>query len=98
MKLEYTRAAGQDLEDIWAYSFKTWGRYKAADYLDQLADCAEALARAEISGTAEDRIAPGLRRQLVASHVIWFRIGDAVLTVIRVLHQRMDAADRLEGA
>lgn len=92
MKLEYTQVAEGDLEDIWSYSRDTWGRYQAADYLDRLADCAEALARGEISGTAEDWIATGLRRQIVGSHILWFRVDGAVLTVVRVLHQRMDAA------
>jgi len=39
---------------------------------------------------------PGLRRALVGSHVVFFREDEAAVTVVRVLHQRMDVG-RGEG-
>jgi toxin ParE1/3/4 len=90
MNLTFTRDANADLDDIWEYSRAKWGAVRAADYLDRIADRAEALARGEVSGTSEDAIRPGLRRQVVETHVIWFRVEHGMLTVLRVLHQSRD--------
>ena len=46
-------------------------------------------------GAAED-IATGLRRQIVGSHLIWFRLNGERLVVIRVLHQSRDAGRWVE--
>ena len=59
-----------------------------------------------ISGLAENphmaplviELASNMRRLVSGAHVVFYRVGDKVVEVVRVLHQRMDAADRLEGA
>lgn len=91
MKLEFTQDANADLDGIWTYSLGVWGAVTAADYLDRIADSTEALARGDLSGRAADAVRPGLRRLVVGSHVIWFRIVEDTLTVVRVLHQSRDA-------
>ena len=91
MKLVFSRKADADLDAIWEYSEHVWGSGKAIEYLDRIADCAEALARGDLSGTAEDQFKRGLRRQVVQSHVIWFRVRVDVLFVVRVLHGSRDA-------
>lgn len=91
MNLEFSNAAKVDLDEIWDYSRRNWGAVRAAGYLDRLADAAEALARGELTGTRADDIRPGLRRLVSGSHILWFRITDDRLLVIRVLHQSRDA-------
>ncbi len=91
MRLDFAREAEDDLQDIWDYPLSTWGTSAAVRYLDRIADAAEGLARGELSGTDADEIRTGLRRQVMGSHVIWFRRGDGVVTVVRVLHQSRDA-------
>ena len=48
------------------------------------------VASGQRASRSVDDIAPGLRRALVGSHVMFFREDDAAVTVVRVLHQRMD--------
>ena len=91
MNLVWTRDADADILEIWSYSLKQWGPVTAADYIERIADHAEALAQGEISGTDEGAVRSGLRRQVVGSHALWFRIEGADLIVIRVLHQNRDA-------
>ena len=47
-------------------------------------------------GRAQDEIAPGLRSFPVRQHVIYYRVGTGTLTIVRILHGRMDAARHLE--
>ncbi len=48
-------------------------------------------------GQNRDSIAPGLRARLVEQHVIYFRVADQAIQVLRVLHVRMDAADQFQS-
>ena len=91
MILEFSEEAEADFAEIYDYSRMSWGSVKAADYLDRLADCTEALARGELTGVLADDVRHTIRRQVVASHVIWFRKESDRVVIIRVLHQSRDA-------
>ena len=91
MKLDLSEAAKSDLRAIHSYSLERWGRARADAYLDDLRDRMGAVAKGELLGTTADDIRPGLRRQLVGTHAIWFRVQGDRLRVIRVLHQSRDA-------
>ncbi|WP_432612799.1 type II toxin-antitoxin system RelE/ParE family toxin [Mesorhizobium mediterraneum] len=46
-----------------------------------------------ISGNGEknaENIRPGLLKYPIGSHVLFLRIGDKSIDVVRILHQRMD--------
>lgn len=91
MILEFSEEAEADFAEIYDYSRMSWGAVKAAEYLDRLADCAEALARGELTGVRADDVRNTIRRQVVSSHVIWFRCEPNRILIIRVLHQSRDA-------
>ncbi len=90
-ELSLTPAAVQDLEDIWRYTAQRWNVTQAEHYIDRLTACFEALAQAPLSAPACDHIRPGYRRKAIESHVVYFRIGQDMVTVVRILHERMDA-------
>lgn len=94
-ELRLTPAAVRDLEDIWRYTVQRWSISQADRYIDRLTACFEALAQAPLSAPACDHIRPGYRRQLVESHVVYFRAGQDMVTVVRILHERMDAPRHL---
>ncbi|PUA18940.1 type II toxin-antitoxin system RelE/ParE family toxin [Glaciimonas sp. PCH181] len=87
-----TPAAEQDLEGIWAYTFQHWGVDQANRYTDMLVDVFEVLAQTPKTAPSCDHIRPGYRRQGVEHHVIYFRITNYGIAVIRILHDRMDAS------
>lgn len=91
MRLDVSQAARADLIEIRAYSRRTWGNARATTYLNRLREATRSLARGELSGQRADDVRPDVRRLVVGSHVIWFRIEGEVLRVIRVLHQSRDA-------
>jgi toxin ParE1/3/4 len=94
-ELRLTPAALRDLEDIWRYTARRWGSTQAERYTDNLNACFETLARAPLSAQACDHIRPGYRRQWVESHVVYLRPGQGEVTVVRILHERMDALRHL---
>lgn len=95
MKLFIAVSARTDLVEIQLFGVKTWGRGQADKYRDLIRDRMKVLARGEMTGTSTDDIASGLRRQVVGSHAIWFRLDGERLVVLRVLHQSRDAGVQL---
>jgi toxin ParE1/3/4 len=90
-----TPAAEADLEAIWRATVRQWGRPQAGRYLDLLTEACAVLARSPTIAPSCDHIQPGYRRWPVERHVIDVRVAEYGIAVIRVLHDRMDAAHRL---
>jgi toxin ParE1/3/4 len=89
-------AAQADIADIWDYTAGRWGEAQAERYVLGVRDACQRLAAGSMASRAADDIRAGYRKAVVGSHVLFFRVGDGgVLTVIRVLHQRMDVAGHL---
>jgi toxin ParE1/3/4 len=89
------RAVG-DIEEIWRYSAARWGPVQAETYLRALRDACGALAAGEIGGTDASDILPDYRKLQVRRHVVFFRQrAYGSIEVVRILHERMDAATRL---
>jgi toxin ParE1/3/4 len=84
-------AALLDLEAIWLYTFEAWGTDQANRYTDDLVAAFERLAGQPQVGAACDHIRKGYRRSNAGRHVIYYRITNRGIAIIRVLHDRMDA-------
>ena len=96
MRLDVSAGAINDLRGIFEYSRKYWGIARARDYANDLRAHLKALTSAELSGVKAEQIGPGIRRQISGSHVIWFRVENDVVMVIRVLHQSRDVGRWVE--
>ena len=90
-----TPAAEQDLAGIWQYTQRQWGVEQADRYIDALTACFITLARSPKTAPACDHIRAGYRCRSVERHVVYFKIAPHGITVVRVLHERMDAIRRL---
>ena len=88
-------AAEADLEGIWLHSAQTWGVEQADRYIDLLSGAFAELAQLPQMAPACDHLRPGYRRWSVERHVVYFRLADYGIAVIRVLHDRMDATRHL---
>jgi toxin ParE1/3/4 len=82
--------AEADLEDIWLYTFKTWSLEQADSYQADLVVAFEGLARGHKKGRPVD-IHEGYFKYPVGLHLVFYKVDDLHIDVIRVLHQRMDA-------
>jgi toxin ParE1/3/4 len=82
--------AQQDLRSIWLYSAENWGREQANRYVGIIRqDIAKVAKRPETDNPASD-LRQGYARRLTGSHIIFYRITDGGVDVVRVLHQSMD--------
>jgi toxin ParE1/3/4 len=82
--------AKADLDDIWNYSVAHWSVEQAESYMRQLHRAAEIIATTPARGKACDELRPGYRKYPVGSHILFYRLTDAGVDIVRILHQRMD--------
>ena len=85
-----TPKAKDDLSGIWDYTETTWGTRQAEIYVRLIERGINLIAADPRRGRPCDDIRPGYRRFSVGSHVVYFREGEGAITVVRILHQRMD--------
>lgn len=90
-----TPAAQRDLDDIFDYSASQFGLAQAERYTAELQAACEQLADQPTRAQDSSAIRAGYRRWPVGRHMIWLRVETDGITVIRILHQRMDVAARL---
>ena len=90
-----TPEALRDLESIWLDTLGEWGIEQAHRYIDDLTAAFEQLANTPRIGAACDHIRKGYRRAGVGRHGIYYRVAEHGITVIRILHDRMDVPRHL---
>ncbi len=83
-------AAQQDIEDIWDYTESRWSAGQAEVYIRLLRQNIEAVAASPAIGRPCPEIRPGYHKHRAGSHVLFYRITDAAIDIIRILHERMD--------
>jgi toxin ParE1/3/4 len=87
--------AERDMEQIWRFTARKWGVDQAHRYTDKLTAAFGTLAEAPDRAQACDHIRSGYRRRNVERHAIYFRKTPRGIDIMRVLHDRMDAARHL---
>jgi toxin ParE1/3/4 len=87
--------ARRDIEDILIYSAEQWGLEQRGAYRDEIGRAIEILRGNPRIGRPRDEIAAGLRSFLVRQHVIYYRFTAETVTVLRVMHGKMNVAQHL---
>lgn len=88
-------AAQADLEGIFDYTVYRWGLDRAVRYTQSIEAACSAIAANPGSTEDCDYIRAGYRRASAGRHTIYFRVDGGGVSVIRILHQRMDAPRHL---
>ena len=88
-------AALRDLEGIWLYTLEQWGLGQAQHYTDEITAAFDKLVNNPQQGMSCENMRKGYRRGLVRRHVIYFRVTEYGIAIIRVLHALMDARQQL---
>jgi toxin ParE1/3/4 len=82
--------AQKDIDDIWEYTVAHWNVRQAEIYLRQIQRAIETVAAEPKIARSCDEIRPGYWKYPAGSHVVFFRMTDRGINVVRVLHSRMD--------
>jgi toxin ParE1/3/4 len=82
--------AHADLDEIWDYTVDCWGLEQAETYIRQLWKDIQTLADNPSLGRECAEVRPGYRKYPSGSHVLFYRLTDDGINVVRILHERMD--------
>ena len=95
LKLSVTPKAESDLIGIWMYTCEEWGGEQADKYLDELESGMRRLAEHPSLGSDYAHVFPGYRRLQIEHHAVFYQVLESEVLVVRVLHEDMDAPERL---
>jgi toxin ParE1/3/4 len=87
---EFTHEAERDLEAITDFICEQWGRQQAEKYFNGLNERAQNLADNPGLGMNRGVLLEGLLSFPYLSHVLYYVQQADGITIIRVLHKRMD--------
>jgi toxin ParE1/3/4 len=86
--------AQEDLLDIWRFGANEWSPEQADRHLRDIDDMCDRLYDDPKLGHIRDDLIPGLRSMYVQPHLVFYRISAGTVTIVRVLHERLDMAIR----
>jgi toxin ParE1/3/4 len=90
MRLILSPRAKADIDDIWNYSFERWDLVQANIYVNQQRATTNTISVNPKLGVQYDECRKGYRKYNYRSHIIFFKVSSNALTIIRILHQKMD--------
>ena len=92
---DLTAAAGEDLTNIWRYTYETWGADQADRSFERIAACCDAVGEGHARSRSFDELPDDVRvLRCEHHHVVWLT-GDRPI-IIAILHERMDFLQRLK--
>lgn len=93
-----SKEADADLEGIYDYTYEQWGEEQAASYLQKLQEAFEQLCDYPAMGKHRMDIGQEYFGFTKEHHLIIYRMENAGIRVIRVLHKRMNVKMHMETA
>ena len=94
-RLQISPQAQQDIDSILRYSGKTWGSRQLLIYRDKLDEAVKTIGHNPNLGHVTPELPQTHRIYFVGSHVVVYRTRDDVVSIARVLHQRMSLIGNL---
>ena len=89
-------AAKRDFLAIGDYTRELWSEAQAERYLRQILSMIGEIGTHPLSGSELGSVRPGYRRRRSGSHLIFYVIlGDGLVEIVRIMHERADAARQL---
>ena len=91
-----SKKALSDLEEIWLYTVKKWSIAQADRYHGLIFDEINYICKNINAGKSMEHVRKGYRASKVKHHLIFYRVVNDTVEVIRILHERMDIENRLK--
>lgn len=94
--IEFAPAARHDLAEIWFYTFDRWGSDQADVYTGAIHAALRLAADRSPTAQSIEIVRSGYWRIRAGNHICYFtRKTDGRIIVMRILHERRDAASHL---
>jgi toxin ParE1/3/4 len=90
-----SKKAVADLNEIWLYTIENWSIEQADRYYNLIFDEINYIRKNINAGKSMEHVRKGYRASKVKSHLIFYRVLNSTIEVIRILHERMDIDNRL---
>ncbi len=90
-----SKKAVSDLKEIWLYTVEKWSVEQADRYYNLIFDEINYICKNSTAGKSMEHVRKGYRASKVNSHLIFYRVLNDTIEVIRILHERMDIENRL---
>jgi toxin ParE1/3/4 len=87
--------ASRDLDEIWAYTLERWGVEQAEFYLRRIGHDLDTVTKRPTLGRLCPEIRAGYYKFPSGSHLLFYRLVEGGIDVVRILHERMDFARHL---
>lgn len=94
-EIRKSKQAEIDFEDIWLYSYHKWGVAQADGYYDELIEAIAKLTDNPHIGKSRDTLRTDYRSLQVKRHIVYYRVENQIINIIRVLHDSMLPAKHL---
>jgi len=91
LQLIFAPRARRDYENILLYTLREWGEDQEAVYAAALDRAFVAIGNYPQLGRERNDLRLGYRTYLVEQHVIYYRLTDTTIIILRILHHRADA-------
>lgn len=89
-RLSWAPRAKQDLSDIWRYYARVASLEIADKIVREIEHTASRLAERPQMGRPRQEVWPGLRGILAHPYTVFYRVTEAAIEIVRVLHERRD--------
>lgn len=91
-----SKKAVSDLEEIWLYTVEKWSTGQADRYYNLIFDEINYICKNSDAGKSMEHVRKGYRASKVKSHLIFYKISNDTIEIVRILHERMDIENRLK--
>ncbi|RKT10356.1 toxin ParE1/3/4 [Paraburkholderia sp. RAU2J] len=95
-RLELAAEAQDDFEDILLHTLLTWGERQMQAYGDLLDRSLSTIRTNPNIGHVHPFVRDPYKCFQAGQHLIFYRVQDVTVFVVRILHSRMDPASRLD--
>lgn len=92
MAYKLSSYAQKDIEDILTYTLETWGILQFQKYQILIENTLKAISEdpALAKSRSREELFPLCRSYAFGKHIIFYRLKNEIVEIVRILHERMD--------
>jgi toxin ParE1/3/4 len=94
-RLELAASASTDIQNVLSYTAEIWGERQAYEYNAVLGNALATIEQTPRIGHTKPELRAEILCYRAGQHLIFYRIDDSMVYVLRVLHSKMDYVHHL---